>query len=216
MGRALLALLLALGAVGCGSNAPEVPAEYLGGDSAGCGAPDYPQDGIGTEAGDVTQNACFIGYRAPERLPVTEANREVIALSDYYDPTGSKGVSLLLVNTSAIWCGACVNEHRTLPDYQRELGPKGLVIVSTLFQDAERNGASLADVERWIGNFRTNFPMVADPDVSLARYASPELAPLNMVIDPRSMKILQKYVGDQGAVMWPYIEAELDRRSDAR
>jgi hypothetical protein len=37
-----------------------------------------------------------------------------------------------------------------------------------------------------------------------------------MVIDPRSMKILQKYVGDQGAVMWPYIEAELAERSDAR
>ncbi|HEY6078107.1 MAG TPA: hypothetical protein VIW29_04855 [Polyangiaceae bacterium] len=216
MRRALAAGLLALGAAGCGSNAPEVPAAFLSGESSDCGAPDYPKDGIGTETGDVAQNACFVGYRAPDRLAVSEESREVIAFSDYYDPTGSKGVGLLLINTSAIWCGACVNEHRTLPDYQRQLGPQGLVILSTLFQDAERNGASLPDVERWISNFHTNFPMVADPEVSLAKYASPELAPLNMLVDPRSMKILQKYVGDQGAVMWPFIEAELAERSGSR
>jgi hypothetical protein len=29
------------------------------------------------------------------------------------------------------------------------------------------------------------------------------------------MKILRKYVGDQGAVMWPYIESELAQRSAA-
>ena len=216
MRRALWAALLALGAVGCGTNAPELPAELLSSETSDCGAPDYPKDGIGTETGDVAQNACFVGYRAPDRLAVSEESREVIAFSDYYDPTGSKGVGLLLINTSAIWCGACVNEHRTLPDYQRQLGPQGLVILSTLFQDAERNGASLPDVERWISNFHTNFPMVADPEVSLAKYASPELAPLNMLVDPRSMKILQKYVGDQGAVMWPFIEAELAERSGSR
>jgi hypothetical protein len=42
------------------------------------------------------------------------------------------------------------------------------------------------------------------------------LAPLNMLVDPRSMKILRKYVGDQGAAMWPYIESELDARGRAR
>jgi hypothetical protein len=91
-----------------------------------------------------------------------------------------------------------------------------LVILSTLFQDAEREPASMADVERWIANFGTNFPMVADPDLELGLYASPDSAPLNMLVDPRSMKILRKYVGDQGTVMWPYIEAELAARSVSR
>ncbi len=216
MVRLLPAALVALVTVACGSNAPELPSELLKSDSTDCGAPDYPSEGLGTETGDVVKNACFIGYRAPNRLPATEPNREVIAFSDYYDPTGSKGVSLLLVNTSAVWCGACINEHRTLPDYQSELGSKGLVILSTLFQDSQRDGASMSDLERWIANFHPNFPMVADPEVSLTPYSPPELAPLNMVIDPRSMKILQKYVGDQGAVMWPYIEAELAERSGTR
>jgi hypothetical protein len=211
-----LALLsLAALALGCGSNAPEVPEELLG-SASGCLAPDYPESGVGTEPGDVAGNACFVGYRAPDRVAPSEPHRETVALSDYYDPAGTKGVSLLLLNTAAIWCSACVSEHRTLPDYQRELGAKGLTILSTLFQDAERDPASLEDVERWIAKFGTNFPMVADPDLALGAYASPDSAPLNMLVDPRSMKILRKYVGDQGSVMWPYIEAELDARSAAR
>ena len=44
-------------------------------------------------------------------------------------------------------------------------------------EDAEREPASLADVERWIDNFGTNFPMVADPDLELGLYASPDSAP---------------------------------------
>jgi hypothetical protein len=211
------ALLLALGValLGCGSNAPEVPEELLGGDS-GCAAPDYPTEGLGTEPGDVAQNACFIGYRAPDRITPNEPHRETVALSDFYDPAGSKGVSLLLLNTAAIWCSACVSEHHTLPARQTELAPRGLVILSTLFQDAERDPASLEDVERWIAKFGTNFPMVADPELALGAYASPDSAPLNMLVDPRSMKILRKYVGDQGSVMWPYIESELAARSADR
>lgn len=212
MARALFLLLVVPLLVACGSNAPELPDELLG-ETSGCSAPDYPSEGVGTEPGNVTRNACFVGYRAPDRVAPSEQHREIVALSDYYDPAGTKGVKLLLLNTAAIWCSACVSEHRTLPERQAELGPQGLVILSTLFQDAEREPASMADVERWIDKFKTNFPMVADPDLELGLYASPDSAPLNMLVDPRSMKILRKYVGDQGTVMWPYVYSELLARS---
>lgn len=213
---ARLALLAAAAlCAACGSNAPEVPQELLAGES-GCSAPDYPTSGFGTEPGDVVENECFVGYRAPDRVGPSAEHRETVAFSDYYDPAGTKGVALLLINTAAIWCSACVAEHGTLPEHAAELGPQGLVILSTLFQDARRDPASLEDLERWIDNFRPNFPMVADPELQLQDYALPTLAPLNMLVDPRSMKILRKYVGDQGAVMWPYIESELAARSAAR
>lgn len=210
--RALLALALGSCLTACGSNAPEIP-EELSGSSPSCAAPDYPRQEAGTEVGDVVKNECFVGYRAPDRVTPTEAHRETVALSDYYDPAGSKGVSLLLVNTAAIWCSACVAEHGYLPERAAELGPRGLVILSTLFQDGQRSPADMADLERWIDNFRPNFPMVADPELKLGLYASPDSAPLNMLVDPRNMKILRKYIGDQGAVMWPFIEAELAARS---
>jgi hypothetical protein len=207
-----VAALAASCLLACGSNAPEVPKELLQG-SSGCSAPDYPQSGFGAELGDVLENACFVGYRAPDRVAPDAGHRETLAFSDYYDPAGTKRVSLLLINTAAIWCSACVAEHGTLPEHARALAPQGLVILSTLFQDGQRNPATLEDLERWIDNFQPNFPMVADPDLQLATYASPASAPLNMLVDPRSMKILRKYVGDQSAVMWPYIESELALRS---
>lgn len=211
LGRAA-ALLAPLCALACGSNAPDVPQELLGGSSS-CSAVGYPSEGLGTEQGDVVANACFTGYRAPDRVSATPEHRETVAFSDYYDPAGTKGVSLLLINTAAIWCSACLSEHGTLPDHARELAPQGLVVIATLFQDAHRDPATLEDVEHWIDNFHTNFPMVADPELALQGYSPPSMAPLNMVVDPRSMKILRKYVGDQGSVMWPYIKSELAARS---
>jgi hypothetical protein len=208
--RRVLAVALASLSTACGSNAPELPEELIA-DVPSCAAPAYPSEGVGTEVGDVAKNACFVGYRAPERV----AASETVALSDYYDPAGPKGVSLLLLNTAAIWCAACVAEHGYLPERAAELAPRGLVILSTLFQDGQRNPADMADLDRWISNFQPNFPMVADPELELGSYASPDSAPLNMLVDPRSMKILRKYVGDQGAVMWPYIESELAARSAA-
>jgi hypothetical protein len=213
--RQLTTVLVAALGVACGSNAPEVPADLLE-SGAGCAATDYPDEGLGSEEGDVVANVCFTGYRSPQAIEPVEAHRETIAFSDYYDPTGSKGVGLLLINTAAIWCSACVGEHHGLPDYQAELGEQGLVIFSLLFQDAARETASLEDLERWIDKFGTNFPMATDPDLALESYASYSSAPLNMVVDPRDMTILRKYVGDQGSVMWPYIEAELERRAAQR
>lgn len=211
-----LASLLALPVVSlaCGSNTPELPSELLG-SSSSCSAPDYPSDGFGTEPGGVVENACFSGYRAPADVAPSPEHLEIIAFSDYYDRAGTKGVELLLVNTAAVWCSACISEHRVLPGHYEELGPQGLIIVSTLFQDAQRNPASLADVERWIENFDTNFPMVIDPELQMGAYASTDTAPLNMVVDARSMRILRKYVGDQAAVMWPFIESELTQRNRA-
>ena len=209
-----LLLLAALGGSACGTNAPDVPKELLTG-SSGCGAPEYPSENIGYEVGNVVKNRCFTGYRAPAQVPPAERNRETIAFSDYYDPAGTKGVTLLLINTAAVWCGACVAEHGTLPQHQTELAPQGLVILGTLFENAARDAASLSDLDRWIANFHSNFPMVADPHLYLEDYASADSAPLNMLVDPRSMQILRKYVGDQGTVMWPYIESELARRSAA-
>jgi hypothetical protein len=210
LGSSALALLLTLG---CGTNAPSVP-DDLQIQSSGCGAPDYPTDGLGTEVGDVPRNFCFPGYRAPDRFPASDRNQETIAFSDYYDPVGSKGVKLLLVNTAAIWCSACIGEHQSLPEHNTELAPRGLVILSTLFQDAKRDAATIDDLGRWIDSFHTNFPMFTDPEAELARYSPPTSAPLNMLVDPRNMKILRKYVGDQGDAMWPYVEAELAARED--
>jgi hypothetical protein len=46
----------------------------------------------------------------------------------------------------------------------------------------------------------------------MGRFGSAESAPLNIVIDARSMKVIEKFIGDQAVVMWPFIESELAKR----
>ncbi|HYO93268.1 MAG TPA: hypothetical protein VER33_02100 [Polyangiaceae bacterium] len=193
----------------CGSNRPELPPGL--GAPESCVAVDYPLGPYGTEPGSVVQNACFQGLRTPSRV-ATEAALEAMALSDYYDPDGTRGVRLLLVNTAALWCSACRIEHETLPASARALSPRGLVVVSALFEDSNRNPAEFDDLSVWVESFDTNFPIVLDPSYSFGLYASAETAPLNLVVDPRNMTILKKVIGDQPAVLWPFVEAELSRR----
>ena len=97
-----------------------------------------------------------------------------------------------------------------------EFAPRGLVIVGALFQDERADAADLSDLAAWVETFDVPFPMALDPSYQMGAYASAETAPLNLVIDARDMRILRKYIGDQGALLWPFVEAELARREAER
>jgi hypothetical protein len=204
-GVAISLLPLALSA--CGANTPTIPPELLNG--GGCAAPDYPDGPFGTEEGDTVANACFKGFRNPQTVAHDESSLETVAFSDYYDPTGSKGVRLLLINTAAVWCSACRTEHEGLSAKNDEYGPQGLRIVSTLFQDAAGNPATIQDLDNWVETFSSDYAMLLDPDYQLGAYASAQTAPLNMVVDARTMKIEKKLLGDQPTILWPFIDAAL-------
>ena len=206
---ALAVLLAPSGILGCGSNKPELP----GGLSAPerCVVPGYPVGPYGTEPGSVVENACFEGWLRPDQVAHDASTLEPVSLADYHDPDGARGVRLMIVNTAALWCSACRIEHETLGDRARALAPRGLVVLSALFQDRDRKPATLGDLALWVETYATDFPMVLDPDYSFGAYASAETAPLNLVIDARSMTIREKFIGDQPAVMWPYVEALLEQ-----
>jgi hypothetical protein len=117
-----------------------------------------------------------------------------------------------MVNTAAVWCSACRIEHETLGDYARRLAPRGLVVLSALFQDQSGDPAGIDDLVAWADTFGTNFPFVLDPSYSFGAYASAETAPLNLIFDARSMTLLERFIGDQPGALWPFVEAELSRR----
>ncbi len=215
----VLAVLTAIAAIGCGTNRPDIPKELLqpAGDS---GASGYPAGPYGSSEGDTVENFLFTqAWLDPEAAGYDPAKLAPIQFSDFYDPDGTKGIEILLVNTAAVWCSACKAEHggsgstKNLNDHFDELSPKGFRILSLLFQDAQSNPATPDHLVAWTSSFETHFPMGLDPEFQMGRYATSETAPLNMVVDARTMKILKKYVGDQSAVIWPYIESELDKRA---
>lgn len=206
----LAPLSFALAALACGSNRPELPEGFDVTES--CVRPGYPAGPFGSEPGDTAANACFRGWLEPHRVTHDEEALAPIALSDFHDPDGTLGIKLLLLNTAALWCTACRVEHETLPGHAQRLAPKGLTVVTAVFQGVEGKPATLADMTLWVETYRTNFPILLDPGYSFERYGPAALAPLNIVIDPRTMRVLEKYIGDQSEVLWPYIESELASR----
>ena len=191
----------------CGSNTPTIPAELLA--QSGCASATYPDGPYGTEEGDTMANLCFKGFRDPSKGSHGESALQNVAFSDYYDPTGSKGIELLLIDTSAVWCSACRTEHEGLPAKNIQYAPRGLRIISTLFQDAKRNPASAQDLATWVETFKSNYAMLLDPDYQLGAYARADSAPLNLVVNARTMKIEKKLLGDQESILWPYIDESL-------
>ncbi len=199
---------------GCGTNRPEIPPELIGGGSS-CNAPDYPDGPYGTEEGDTAANVCFRGWKHPDTASHTSASLQTVALSSYLDETGER-YELVLLNTAALWCSACQIEHRALPGRYATYGPRGLAIIGALFQDEKAEPADVTDLKNWVEAFDVTYTMALDPEYQLGAYASAETAPLNIVIDARTMTILKKYVGDQSALLWPFIDDELGRREAAK
>jgi hypothetical protein len=54
--------------------------------------------------------------------------------------------------------------------------------------------------------------LALDSDYQLGAYAPSASAPLNLLVDARSMRIIEKFTGDQAAVLWPLVDGELARR----
>ncbi len=219
MTRSVALAALAVLVLGCGTNRPDIP-EYLLQTGTGGGASGYPAGPYGSQKGDRVEDFSFPqGWLDPAAVGSDTSQFAPISFSDFYDPDGSKGIELMLINTAAVWCGACKAEHggsgnvKSLSEHADALGPKGLRIISLLFQDAQGNPAKPEHLVAWTQSFETRFPMALDPDYQMGRYASAETAPLNMVVDARNMTVLEKFVGDQAAVIWPFIEAELEKRA---
>jgi peroxiredoxin len=204
----------ALLAFACGTNRPEIPEELLKNPSmaSACSTPGYPAGPYGVDAGSTAGDLCFQGWQTPNQTDHTASTLENVSLGHYFDPKGEK-YEILLVNTAAVWCSVCKSEHQTLPDHYAELAPRGLAIVSALFQDNAGKPAELSDLKTWVEAYDVPFPMVLDPDYQLGSYASAETAPLNLVIDARTMQIIDRFIGNQSEDLWQLIEGKLAERA---
>lgn len=211
-GALLLTSALALAA--CGTNAPTIPEELLR-DPSGSERPDYPDGPYGTKKGAVLADATFRGWPEPLKSDHTEATLRDVSFADYYDPNGTR-YELLLVNTAALWCSVCQAEHRTLPERYEDHARRGLALVSVLFQDERGDPADLHDLEGWVERFDVPYPMLLDPDFQLGIYATAETAPLNLLVDARDMRILEKFVGDSSTTLWQRIDDELTERESVK
>lgn len=215
--RAFVVLAAVLTA--CGGNYADVPPDLVDAikhpqlparpDSGTTG---YPAPPYGTDVGDVAQDLCFEGWRDPKAAGFDTTKTESFCVDEYYDPSGAK-TKLLMIESCAVWCAACKTEYGgsgarpSLADNLAKRASQGFKVVGTIFQNASADPATPADAAAWARTFDLEFPFGVDDEHSqLGPFSPPTIAPFNMLIDARSMKIVLKLPGDEPATLYQAVD----------
>jgi hypothetical protein len=207
----------ALALAACGTNNAGVSKELLdavrdlnrASASASDGGASYPPPPYGANTGDVVEDLCFQGWTDPEKAGYDPAKLTKICLSDYH---ADASVRLLLVESCAIWCVACKNEYggsSDRPSLEKQLEArksKGFRIMGTIFQNGAGGPAEPSDAVQWASVYSLTFPFAVDPDHQLGLFTSPNVAPFNLLIDARTMKIVLGVDGDEPAVLFGKVD----------
>lgn len=141
---------------------------------------------------------------------------DYLSLADIYADEEAK---LLLITTSAGWCSACIEEQPYLQQWYTDHYEDGLRIVVTLFEDENLVPANLGYASDWKSRFSLTFPVVVDPSVEysdlgmsmtqMGWYYDTKLAPMQMLVDAKTMKILSLDVGASTDTLYQKIQGYL-------
>lgn len=154
------AALLACGLAGCsgGSGAPG------GHEATVCS---YPAGPYGNRVGDVVDpTLSWQGYLDDG----TQA--QPVAMSQYLDCDGSKGVNALLLDESATWCTECESQaQRIAPEVTSSWKSQGVHVVTLMAEDQSEDPATLATALSW----RNEYSLTTG---AVCAQCSPPLVPL--------------------------------------
>lgn len=132
-------------------------------------------------------------------FPANSAQAGTVSIGDYLDCDGSKGVHALLLITSATWCGVCQQEADVLEaETQGQLAALGAHVITLMIEGSSYQPATTATAQAWKDSFGlVSSAVVADPDISMA-ITSSFGTPLEVVVDPRTMKVVDRQEGWAG------------------
>lgn len=159
---------------------------------------DYPTGPFGTKLGATIEDLSFYGWRNPSASSFDLGRAETIRLSDYYNQSAAgQGIEYILLNVVASWCGVCRSEYAQLSEQEvyAALSPRGLQIIGVLYEDNNGDPSRFVDMLNWAQTFAVSFPFVNDPGFKTGRYFDRSATPMNMLIDARTMKIVQVGTG---------------------
>jgi thiol-disulfide isomerase/thioredoxin len=160
----------------------------------------YPKTGYGVMKGDTVRSGLtWQAYGAGA------AQIETINIEDFYDCNGSLGIDAILLDSSATWCGSCQQEAADFDKDQVTWKAEGIVVITLMVQDLDPNTpATPTTALNWRNQFHlTDMIVAADPAFSFSFPGTIGL-PLQVLVDPRTMKIVgtqQGYSGDYSALL---------------
>jgi hypothetical protein len=157
----------------------------------------YPPGPYGSTVGAVLANAKFMGYPNPKAVNYT-GDAQLIEFADFYDPTGTKGVKALMVNASAGWCSVCNSEQWTIADEEVIYAPKGVKFFEAFFEggtETDPHPATLTDMQKWASTHTIDWNLALDPGLKLGYLFDTTATPMNMIVDTKTMIIVNLIVG---------------------
>lgn len=157
----------------------------------------YPSTGYGVHVGEtVDPSLSWQGYGPSSDVA------GAVSPPDFFDCDGSKGIHAVLFVLSATWCEPCQAEATTLEGKAAQWSSMGIRVVTLMVQDATENPAALATATQWKTQFGlSNVGVVADPGFSFdqfdfATHTDHTGFPTQIIVDPRTMKIVTYQQGD--------------------
>jgi hypothetical protein len=172
--------------------------EVDGGASFDGGA--YPTTNIGgqprtaSKAGQIFPNLTLEGVRSA----ATQDTLTTVSMAEYYDPTGSR-YDLLHVIGIFMWCPHCNNETNNLSTIPTWQAAHRVAVVQIAMENNSGASPGLSDLQTWVSKYNLDFPILMDGQgVQLGQYFSVSSVPLNIVVNPRTMEVLDVTVGEVG------------------
>ncbi len=155
----------------------------------------YPEGPFGTAENDRIVNLSF-----------SASETEMLSFQNIRSDATNK---LLLVNTAAGWCTACIEEMPHLQDLFETYEERGLEIMVGYFEDRNYNPSTLQQASDWKSQYNLSFHVVNDPEFQLQEYYNRASTPMNMLVDLGSMTIIKTMVGFDESLLVSLIEAKL-------
>jgi hypothetical protein len=199
---AALAVLSPAVLSGCSSGAsskPDFPDPDVTGRDVNPDGTAYPTDNVGaakragTRRGQRFPNLTFQGYVDGDRSKGLSA----VSLADYFDPQMKRN-KVLHLQIAATWCAICSSEVSATVPVTAQMREEGAVFLEIIVSGpAAGKGPALEEVDDWVTKHGTNFTTAID--VRARRLGvlgvDPSLMPHDVLIDTRTMEILDSSVG---------------------
>lgn len=141
----------------------------------------YPEGPYGTGIGDVMAQEVL---EAPDGTPFT--TDQVYA---------DEASTLLLIFSTAQWCGRCVADLPDLERFHAEYGDDGLYTMVSVFENLNYGPAVGENAGRHQESHNVSFTTVADPDGALHKYFDHVALPMVLLVDVETMTVLTSDVG---------------------
>jgi hypothetical protein len=158
----------------------------------------YPTTNLGgrprtaTQAGQTFPNLTLQGVRSAATMDTPA----VVSTAEYFDPTGAR-YDLLHVIGIFMWCPHCNNETNNLSTIPAWQADHRVAVVQIAMLGYGNASPSWSELQKWVGDHSLNFPVLVDGQgAQLGQYFSVNYVPLNIVVNPRTMEVLDVTVGE--------------------